>query len=158
MINIIICYLILLKHLLLIIFFIWRMCVLCLLSFNPLCSFRTPISCSLSTYNTLVSIFSALIWLQGHNRLVHITIYILRNCMYAKLQLTIVTYTKLTFLLLGNLQVCLPRQASIQWLHAYLHTRNVIHTKTHFIFQPCSICSHIVSYVPLYIVHLWYIL
>lgn len=155
MIYIIICYL-LLKQLFLIIYFILRMHVLHLHSFKPLCSCRTPTSCSLSPYNISVRIFSTLICLQGHNRLFHITIYIHRNCMYAKLRLTIVTLTKLTFLLSGNLQVCLPDHTSILMNTAYLHPRYVINTNTHFIFQPCSICSHMVPYVMLYIVQLWY--
>jgi len=111
MINIIIRYLILLKQLLLIIYFILRMHFFFLHFFKRLCSCQTLASCSLSAYNTSFNIFSTLICLQGHNILVHITIYIHhlnihRNCMYSKLQ-TIVTYTKLTFLLLGNLQICL---------------------------------------------------
>ena len=72
--------------------------------------------------------------------------------MYAKLRLTIVTYTRLTFLFLGNLEVSLPSHTSIQLLLYTIHTRYAIHTNTHFILKPCSICSHTVAYVLLYIV------
>lgn len=131
MINIIIYYLIVLKQLLLIIYFIWRMPVIFFHSFKPLCSCRTLASCSLSAYYTSVSIFSTLICLQGHNRLFHITIYIhIHIFIIIKLRLTIITYTKLTFLLLRNLQVCLLGQTSIQWL-LHTGTQGMLYTPIH---------------------------
>lgn len=137
MIYIIIYYLILLRQLFLIIDFILRMHFLCFHSFNPLCSYRTLASFNLSAYNTSISIFSTLIYLQGHKRWLHITIcihniysWILYVCQ------TVINYGYLYqyyFPLLCNLKIGFPpRHLPNVFMHIY--TKGISYTPIHISF------------------------